>query len=215
MFGIRKQFDDWLAERLGSEQAAEIARKTGKEKVAEREAAVAEIAALAARRDAALAEIAPKVVAATERAKSASVEHLAAHNGLFALRRRRASVIESSARDVAKLERFLRQSADAKLDAFCDETRRMEEAVFCEAVLHETRPTERAGAWGVIAKIFSTRPTIEARIAAIGAARAEAEALKLLPGPDVEAALAAIRNSIPRGDFTFQDTGQEIEVSAF
>jgi hypothetical protein len=208
-----EQFDAWLEKRLGVKQMAEIQRKTAKEKVAEREAAVVKIAEIAARRDSMLAEIAPKVLAGTARAKAASAEHLAAHNGLNALRRKQASIGESCGRDILKLERFLRESADPRIDQFVDESRAMEERLHREQPHFEPRKTERTSLWGGLAGIFSTKESILARVEAVAAARREAELLKLQPSLDAQPALDAIRAALPSGEPEMVDTGFTREMA--
>jgi hypothetical protein len=209
-----KSFDVWAQSRFGRTQMAEIEREAAAESAQQRRAIVEQIRDLSAERDKRLADLEPRIAKATERAAKASKEFMAAHDSLNCLRRKRSSANESGSRGIAELERQLRASADPAIDVFIERTRRMEDALHSAAIVEEEQLTERSGRWGVVAEIFSNRPSIDARLAAVRTAREGAESLKLLAVADVAAELEKIASTIPAGDLDLLPTGVEVEVPA-
>jgi hypothetical protein len=209
-----EKFDAWITSRVGKRQWSEIEQEGAKENSARRSELVAQKREREADRDQALADIKPKLLAATARLDKAKTELQAANNAWCFLRRRQSSVNDVAARDIAKLDRELRETADPSIFEFIEQTHAMERTLHFQAVRDETRPTGRDGTWGQIAKMFSNRPTIEQRVGAIRAAREAAERLTAEAVGDVQAALAEIRAGLPDGDLELQPTGQEIEIPA-
>jgi len=205
----------FLREFFGAEQMAAIEKKKATETLSVRKELAASIRKIEAQRDADLAKISPELEAASKREAAARKEFAAATNGLSCLRRRRSAVGDVARRKIGQLEQELRSSADPRIEEFVKQTHAMEQAVYHVPTQEKTEATDRpSGRWGVVAKIFSNRKSIEQRIEAIRSARQAAESLKLQAGNDVAEAIAKISETIPAGDLQLLPTGEEIPVPA-
>jgi hypothetical protein len=121
-------------------------------------------------------------------------------------------VNESTGRRIEVLKTKLRETSDPRISEFAEWTRKIERELYERAEETQKRPTGRFGRWGEIAEIFTTKVSIEERVAAIQAAREAAEGLKTKAVDDVDGELAAIRGTLPRGELEFTPTGRETEV---
>ena len=211
MIGLEKTLDSLLENRLGKKLLAKSRQEAATDTKKRREALVAEIHEIEAKRDLALNDLAPKVAEAAKRADAAMVEVGAATSSANALRRKRSSVCGSADRNVGRIELKLRRLADPAIDDFITETRRVEEQLYSTQIKTEEKLTERFSRWGVMAKVFSTKPSIEERLQNVREARQRAENLKLSAG-DVSKELAELRAGLSFGDLKLQETKMEVEI---
>ena len=206
---------DLLNSTFGKTELAKIRKGKAAETYAARKALVDQIEAIEAERDATVADLSEKLKIATQRHDAAKTEFHAAMSNMNALRRQRASMAGSKARDVEKLRHELRKMADSKIGDFIRETYAMRNEVYGTESWENLRKTDRPGraAWAVIAEIFSTKPSLESKIAAIDSAREMALELQVDAVEDVDSELQKIRDTIPGKDFSFAKIGEtEIEV---
>ncbi len=204
-----EKMDKLLSSRFGEKQLAKIDRERAAENYASRKAKVDEIEKIEAEKTAMVSSLTEKYNEAVERHDLAEEEFFKARANMNALRRKRASVDDSKSRDAEKIRRRLRESCDAKIDGFITETYQLRNEVFATAAKHNLQKTDRPGkaAWSRIAEVFSTRPSLEAKVRSIDAAREAAIALQARATKDVDAELAKIRETIV-GEIVFAKVGE-------
>ncbi len=157
---------------------------------------VRQIEALRKERDAELPKLREREATAREKAAETGRIHRAALDELAAAERATWNVSVSIEHRIARLEKELKGTADDairrlqhELQDLHEQTRRIQPMSVEVAPKH----------WltGRPARSVSNRSSILARLEAIGAAYRELERVKLEPGKDLDARLAAIKGSIP------------------
>ncbi len=186
-----------LLEEVEANSAAENAKRHSE--------LAAEYVAEQGQLDAQAAKLQPKIQAAEEDLKKAIAVMTAKRNAWGYLNRQMADIDATARRKLSGLAAKLAVTSDSSIDAFIVELDRVRERVLTISISEREEPATEKSGW--LSRVFSNRPSIEKRLELVEAARTNAEALKLLDA-DVDAELAKIRATLPRGEV------EQVEVAS-